>query len=269
MKLKEIPKSIYIAVKLRLNASSQKPQKPIKGCIVSLTSIPERLSTLHLTIMSLLQQSVQPDKIILWLNDSLAGNIPKTLKNLESDLFQIEYRQGTTSHRKLIFSLDEFSEHVVVTCDDDVMYPKNWLGSLFENHLQYPDCVVANECREISYDSSGEPLSYKEWPTIAEVGYTSENLLPIGYGGVLYPPGVLHKDVTKEALYMELAPRADDLWFKAMSLLNSIKVYRSSSPTQKPIPIVGAKGNSLAKTNINQDGNRTQWKAICDHYGIH
>ena len=43
-----------------------------------------------------------------------------------------------------------------------------------------------------------------------------------GVGAILYWPGCFHADIQKEELFMELAPTADDLWFKAMTALNNI-----------------------------------------------
>jgi hypothetical protein len=137
-----------------------------------------------------------------------------------------------------------------------------------QDHLRFPQDIIAHECREIMVGSENQLLPYKKWPTTERADYTALNLLPIGYGGVLYPPDVLHSDVVDEALYMRLAPKADDLWFKAMGLLKRVAVRRSSDPGEKPLPIIGAKGSSLATTNILQDGNRIQWQAICDYYQI-
>ena len=127
--------------------------------------------------------------------------------------------------------------------------------------------MIAHQCRAITV-SNDELLSYDKWPTIKDKNVSCANFLPIGYGGVLYPVGALHIDVTDASKYMMLAPKADDLWFKAMSFINKTQVRRSSNPGEKPLPIIGAKGSSLATTNISQDGNRIQWQAICDYYQI-
>ena len=44
--------------------------------IVSLTSYPPRFKTLHLTIKSLLDQTVRPDRIILWIGRGAMDLIP-------------------------------------------------------------------------------------------------------------------------------------------------------------------------------------------------
>jgi hypothetical protein len=205
---------------------------------------------------------------VLWLNEDLKHQVPKKLERLQNEIFEIRYKDQTSSHRKLVFSLLEFDKETIVTCDDDLIYPKNWLSSLYTSHQKYPGCVVANECREIIEDSKGHLKPYIDWPVATHKGYTSKNLLPIGYGGVLYPVGCLHEDATNAGLYLELAPKADDLWFKAMSFINQTEVYRSYDPTEKPIPIIGAKKSSLADDNVKKDMNREQWQAISDYYKI-
>lgn len=268
MKLKEYPLSLFRKWQLRLNSSSVPFNKSNSiPCVISLTSIPSRIETIDLVIRSLLMQDQPAEKIILWLNSSLKGLLPKKLNDLQSDYFEIRFRDQTSPHRKLVFSLQELTEKVVVTCDDDIMYDKTWLGRLYKDHLRYPKDIIAHQCRAITVIDEAL-LSYHQWPTIEDKDVSCANFLPIGYGGVLYPVGSLHSDVTDASKYMMLAPKADDLWFKAMSLINNTQVRRSSDPRGKPLPIIGTKGGSLAKTNIAQDGNRIQWQAICDYYQI-
>src|SRR5690554_6050266 len=160
-----------------------------KGDCFSIQCRQGRLAKLHLTIRSLLIQSVQPEKILLWLHHDLASQIPAALKDLQGDIFEIHYVDLTCSHRKLIHSLTAFPHKVIVTCDDDLMYNSSWLERLYLEHQKFPLDVIAHECRRITRDEQGELLPYKEWPTLNEPGIAGMDLLAIGYGGVLYPPG--------------------------------------------------------------------------------
>ncbi|MDG1938437.1 MAG: hypothetical protein P8I62_06260 [Pseudomonadales bacterium] len=273
MKLKEYPKSFFRARELKRKSLESLACKVNEvehsiPVIISLTSIPERLKYIHLTIRSLLCQDYTALKIVLWLNEELRGQLPKSLTELEHDRFEIIFNDHFSSHRKLVYSLDRYKESLIVTCDDDLMYDVTWLGRLMFDHKRFPSAVIAHECREITFGVDQKLLPYRRWSTIKAKDYSHVNLLPIGYGGVLYPAGALYADVTNRDLYMELAPKADDLWFKAMSFLKGTPVRRSSNPGEKPMPIIGAKGSSLAKENVFQDGNRIQWQAICNHYQI-
>lgn len=271
MKLKEYPLSATTAWRLRrLDARTLAAPAPAPApVIVSLTSIPGRLKNIHLTVRSLLSQTVKPEKIVLWLNDALRDAIPQSLGELTGEVFEIRYSGLTCSHRKLVHSLQTFPGRTIVTCDDDVLYATTWLEKLLADHRRYPDAIIAHECRMITRDpATGELKPYKEWPTVIEAGVTSASLLPIGYGGVLYPPQALAADTCDADLFLRLAPRADDLWFKAMSYLQGTPVRRCSATERKPIPIIGSQAVSLLKTNVREDGNRLQWQAICAHYGL-
>ncbi|MDQ2077153.1 glycosyltransferase family A protein [Marinimicrobium sp. ABcell2] len=269
MKLKEYPSSLFNACLLqplspvRLNSIEGMPL-PV---IVSLTSIPSRLATVHLTIRSLLAQTHKPEKVVLWLNDRLRGQIPDSLARLEGGVFQIRFAGLDCSHRKLVHARAAFPGRLIVTCDDDLMYGKSWLVRLYRDHLRHPQSVIAHECRSIALDG-GALLPYKQWPVETRQGVSDQRLLPIGYGGVLYPPGGLHEDVDNPELFLKLAPRADDLWFKAMSYLAGTTTRRSSDPGSKPIPIVRSQRDSLQKSNVKQDANRVQWQSICEYYNF-
>lgn len=269
MKLKELPESLWTAWKLK-----HIPLKDLQGAlqsapvIVSLTSIPSRLDSLYLVIRSLLNQTTPPKKILLWLHKDLQQKISGNLKELLGERFEIHYVDATCSHRKLVHALELYPEETLVTCDDDLMYRPTWLERLYLDHIEFPRDVIAHECREIKYNA-GTLMPYKEWKTQTQAGVTSTWMMPIGYGGVLYPPGVLYKDVTRADLYLTLAPRADDLWFKAMSHLRGTVTRRSRQPGKKPIPIAGSQKVSLKHTNVRENGNFDQWQAICSHYDIH
>ena len=269
MKLKELPISLFTALKLKHSTDTAllNEDRRTLPIIVSLTSIPSRLGSLHLVIRSLLLQTCLPEKITLWLHHDLRSQIPTSLAKLIGKRFEIHYVDLTCSHRKLVHSLELFPDKVIVTCDDDLMYSPTWLERLYQDHLVFPQDVIAHECREVRYND-GELAPYNEWLTQKQPAVTSTWMMPIGYGGVLYPPNVLYKDVTKTDLYLALAPRADDLWFKAMSYLQGTTTRRSREPGKKPVPIAGSQKVSLKHTNVRENGNFEQWQAICTHYNI-
>ena len=270
MKVKEIPISIFHTLRLMSKKAGYFEKRKSKEIpvIVSLTSIPSRLHTLHIVIRSLLDQEVLPKKILLWLNDSLKNDIPPQLSKLLSHRFEIKYSDLTCSHRKLIHSLDLFGDEIIVTCDDDLIYRKNWLKLLYNEHLENPDQVIANQTRYIRIASNGEILPYKQWTYPNQGILNPKAIIPIGAGGVLYPPNSLAKETTDQHLFLKLTPKADDLWFKAMSTIHETLSKEASVKPKYPIPIIGSQKESLKKSNIDKDKNRTQWIAVSDHFNI-
>jgi len=269
MKLKEIPGSLRRAYQLNGMSAKQFHQRhPCElDCVVSLTTIESRFSVLHLALRSLLSQSCPPRLIVLWVHHSLLAKLPEKVRCLEGQRFKIMGSDQTCSHRKLVESLKIFPDAVIVTSDDDVMYPHDWLERLWREHLRYPDAVVAHECRRIGYTKEGELLPYIGWKAESP-GASSETTMAIGNGGVLYPPGVLHPDVTDRSLYDRLAPKADDIWFKAMSYRLGTAVRKTNAPIPAPVPVLNTQRSALKNFNIKEDGNRLQWLQICDYYGL-
>ena len=266
MKISEIPSSIYHSIKLRYgNARNAKREQLKIPVIISLTSIPTRLSTLDITIKSLKKQDTLPEKIILWLHEDLKDKLPSRLERLQDDLFEIRYSPYTFSHRKLIHTLDAFPEHIVITCDDDVMYHPNIIRIAYEEHLKYPKDIIGNRCRIITYKNN-ELLPYNRWPFVNGRASQPEMVMPVGAFCTLYPPHSLDPLYSDVDLFLKLAPKADDLWFKAMALKKGTLSRSNARAIRTPIPIIGTQEVALKKVNKDQDYNRVQWLQICNHF---
>ncbi|NJB72436.1 hypothetical protein GGR42_002927 [Saonia flava] len=270
MKVKEIPVSLFHTCKLLMIPSKKikSPKSEKIPVIISLTSIPSRIPIVHITIRSLLFQSVTPDKIILWLHKDLKQQLPKKLKNLEGDIFEIRFSELTCSHRKLIHPLEFFPSNIIITCDDDMIYSSNWLKRLYKEHKKFPKDIIANQTRYINYNLKGELLPYKKWTKEEGMEFNQQAVLPIGAGGVLYPSKSLSDMATDQNLFLKLTPKADDLWFKAMSLLKGTCSRASKQSQKKPIPILGSQIESLKKNNVDNDKNRIQWLAVSEHFKL-
>lgn len=271
MKLKE-----YIPAMMTARKLNKIPLKKLKSSgtctlpiIVTLTSIPTRLKTIHITIRSLLNQTSKPEKIILWLDDNVREQVPEALEILTGDIFEIRTGKLSPSpHSKLVYTLTEYPDRTLVTVDDDLVYADHCLESLYNEHLKHPRSIIANKCRVISYNDEGIILPYKQWPMNNQPGITAKDLLALGFGGVLYPANSLHPDATNQELFMKLTPKADDLWFKMMSYLQGTEVRRPVTPAAEATPVIGSQEVSLKKTNVGEDGNRSQWIALCKYYSV-
>ncbi len=269
MKLKELPASLYQTFRLRaLPASALKRPGTQVPVIVSMTSIGPRLKGADLPVRSLLSQPTKPEKILLWLHESLKGKIPKRLAELEGEIFSISFASWDSPHLKLVRTLETHPGKVVVTVDDDLIYQSGWLEKLYREHQERPGHIIANQVRRIRYDGQGAPLSYSGWPTTYEPCLEGPEILPIGSAGALYPPGSLDDRFGEVELFLKLAPRADDLWFKAMSLLKGTPSAMACERPGPPIPILGSQAVSLKKQNIGQDKNREQWIALQDYFDL-
>lgn len=270
MKLTEIPPSLYKSIKLALKPikSFNEDNKERIPVIVSLTTIPSRIKTLHITIRSLLNQTVLPEKIVLWLNDSYKNNIPPKLEKLIGNTFEIRFSPYTFSHRKLIHSIENFPEKTIITCDDDLIYHPNSLNQLYQEHLKNPEVIIGNRCRRMTFDSNGNPLPYLQWPFADKTIPGEKLLMPVGAFLVLYPPNVLDKRFNDIELIHKLSPKSDDLWFKSTALLNNTLSVTPKKDAPEPCPIIGSQKVSLKSVNNKLDYKRVQWEQIIKHFNF-
>lgn len=196
----------------------------MKLLVLSLTTYGKRIDTVELVIRSLMSQTLRADKIVLWLDELefAANNIPVGLAKLESEQFSVQYCPNYKSYKKLVPSIQQFPDAVIITFDDDLIYPPNLVQDLFLAHQKVPSAVVTSRGRIIDVDENKSISSYNKWQFMQndQAAISADYcLLPVGYGGVLYPPHSLHAKTTDSSLFMQLAPSADDIWFKCMAML--------------------------------------------------
>ncbi len=250
----------------KLKSKDLKNEIPV---VVSLTTIPSRITYVHLTIRSLLAQSKKPSKILLWMSETHKSLVTKELKMLEGDIFEIHFSSYDLPHLKLIETLKKFPDLPIITVDDDQIYSNRLLQVLYETHVQKPSKIISTISRLIKTDENNRSLPYTKWPYIEDLNYESRFLLPLGVFGVLYPPNCFNENVTNMELIEALSPKADDLWFKALSLINGTEVSIVASKIAKPTLVLKTQEISLKNFNIGQDNNRIQWDRLAEYFNIY
>ncbi len=239
--------------------------------IVSLCSFPARLNTLWIVVELLMRQTVKPDMIILHLSKQQVPSmdaIPQSLLNMQERGLQIQIEDGEDlkPYGKIYFAKKKYPKDIIITVDDDIYYTYDIIERLIESHRKHPNCVIANRARAITYDETGELMSYNSWETVkANEGTSSLTLLQTGVGGVLYPPSSLHKDFFDKDLFMRLAPMGDDLWLFAMTKLNNNRVVRSNF--EGALLDIKIKGNTrLLSSNVHHNQNDIKVENIRNYY---
>lgn len=181
--------------------------------VVSLTSYPPRFPTLHLTLQSLLRQSVKADRTVLWIAQPEFASVPESVRTLQRDGLEIRVCDDLRSFKKLVPAIEAFPDAYIVTADDDLYFPVDWLKTLLAGS---GDWITARRAHRVVVDDSGKLKPYVLWPpaTVDSTdGAPREDLLPTTGAGVLFPPRSLHPDVTNRELFQRLCPDGDDLWF--------------------------------------------------------
>lgn len=238
--------------------------------IVSLTSYGERAYNVYLTIVSLMHQSCKANNIILWLadNEFNKDNLPVTLINLIGYGLEVRFCKDIKSYKKLIPTLKEYPNDVIITVDDDIIYPYTFLENFIKEHNAHPKDVLFTRGHKIKVNYALNKIQpYRSWEwNICDYDNASILLLPTGCGGVLYPPKCFCSDIFNEDYFSELAPTADDIWFKTMTTLNHT-LCRQIKVLQSIITITSTQHNALSLINNNSINlNDKQIDAISKQY---
>ena len=204
-----------------LAAEKRSPQ-----LIVSLTSFPGRIGSVDRTVNTLLQQTLKPDRLVLYLAGSQfpggTADLPESLLELQGYGLEIRWCDDLRSYKKLVPALRDFPEDIIVTADDDIYYQSDWLESLYRSFLRDPDCIHTRRACFLKYYNNGLVDIYAHYANGRCIPYYGNQLM--GGAGTLYPPHSLHEDVFDTGQIKTLIPTYDDIYFWAMAVINGKKI---------------------------------------------
>ncbi|MCU1589886.1 MAG: putative glycosyltransferase [Frankiales bacterium] len=240
---------------------------PTPDVIVSLTSFPGRIESAWVAAASLLRQSVAPQQVVLVLaEEEFPGQrLPQSLTRL-TGLTPLWVPTNNRSYKKLLPVRQQWPRAVVVTADDDVRYPRYWLAELLQGHDRQPDAIIGHRGSEMVPTAKGF-APYETWP-LASPGTPPHRVFLKGNGGILYPPGSLPEVAFDVALAEQLCPTADDVWFRATSLLAGTPVRRIRGGVFDPPTSRFSQDVALHHANLAGGANDTQLSQVLSHFGL-
>lgn len=235
--------SEFLALEPKLVVTNHRSTSPIIGdgdANVSLTSYGKRIGSVWKAIETIGAGTVKPRRIILWLDDAaVLANPPATLKRLCARGLEIRSCRDYGPHKKYYPYVCEIfpdePERTLVTADDDVFYPPNWLEELLAAHR--PDEVTAFRARI----RTNAP--YRSWMTCTTTE-PSEQVFATGVSGVAYPPRLLETLRERGEQFADICPMADDFWlhYAAVATGVPIRQVRDTSVLWWAMPIAAGKG---------------------------
>jgi hypothetical protein len=184
--------------------------------IVSLTSYPARFPTLHLTLGCLLDQSVRPDRVILWLAHDDMGLVPPEVRKLEDRGLEIRSCDDLRSFKKLVPALECFPAASIVTADDDLYFRRDWLAFLVTHARAHSDVIGYHRGHRLVRSEGGRLPRYSERQSDVQdqaARRPSPDVLPTTGAGVIFPPRSLAACAVDRELFQRLCAHGDDLWF--------------------------------------------------------
>lgn len=236
--------------------------------IVSLTTYPKRIGAIPAVLESIYNQTKKPDEIVLWLADS---QFPEKEKELPEQLLKlvaenrltIRWCEDLKPHKKYFYALQEYTDDLVVTIDDDLTYSRDMLASLYASYMLYPKAVSTVRAHLVMLDEQNRIMPYNTWiqETDRCIHKPSMQLMATGGAGALYPPGCFRKEFFDANAIMEHCPWADDLWLKAMQLVSDVPVV-VARPHEQLQYLPGTQEEALHHVNVRQNQNDVQLQNI-------
>lgn len=260
---------------LSRTAQGVAPSQDTPPVVVSLTTFDKRINDVYLTIESLFQQSHKADKIVLWVSkeDFSSEDLPAMLKLQMKRGLEVEFcEKDLGPYTKFFYALQRYPDSLVLTVDDDILYPPDMIDQLVRAYRKAPDVIHCHRAHKMTLGANGRILSYKQWARFTQDSQPSLHVFPTGVGGVLYFPGCFDDEILNQDAFTRFAPNADDVWLKAMSLKKGTycrKLDDSRDWELRFVVIEGSQAVALKRRNKQKSGgNDEQIEAVFDHYNL-
>jgi hypothetical protein len=230
-------------------------------CLISLTSWRPRLSQLPLALLTLLQQSVRPKGIVVWLTDEDHRALSARVRDRFGE-FDVRFAvcDDLGSHKKWLPMIEEGHGDRFVICDDDIIYPPEWFGALIAEDRT--DAYAGCKCHRIICDADGSVAPYSQWKKqITGDGNSSHRIFITGCGGAMIHPNRIEKPFLERAAIFAKCPRNDDIWLKAAHVAADIPCFK----TKYCFPCLEfpeSYASGLAASNVDAGGNDEQIRKV-------
>ena len=229
------------------------------GPAVSLTTFGPRIPTAFATIESIGLGSVRPRRLVLWLDDP-TDLAPLDLRLARQVARGLEVRLSANygPHTKYYPYVAELwtPGTTLVTADDDILYPPNWLRLLADAQRAAPDLVNCHRARQITLQD-GTLTPYNDWPNVRTT-VPGPRVFATGVSGVSYPPNLLAQLRDRGTDFVDRCPKADDIWLHYMAVQNGVGV-RQIRQRRRHFPVVLiAQVAKLQNENVAANGNDRQ-----------
>ncbi|WP_248240061.1 hypothetical protein [Microbacterium kunmingense] len=229
---------------------------------MSLTSYGARVKKCHIAVESIARGRLQPGKLILWLDDAaLLSDLSRGLRRQQSRGLEIRIAANYGPHTKYFPAvLSGIADDGLVTADDDVLYPRNWLRKLMDAQSSNPGCVVAYRARQITLDAHGDIAKYHDWP-FSEGRTPRVSNFATGHSGVSYPSSMIDALRSRGAAFESCAPRADDVWLHYVAFESGHMVTLVHSRSVSFDTVSGTQKGALKHSNVGNAANDEQIEA--------
>ncbi|MFM1791676.1 MAG: hypothetical protein RLZZ252_30 [Bacteroidota bacterium] len=230
--------------------------------VVSLTSYRGRIDWVYIPISSILLGSLKPNVVVLYLSrEEFPGelsDLPKELIRLQSHGLTIEFVDGNLrSHKKYRYAFEAFPNKKIITIDDDIIYPFDFLQRVFTLNEGLPEKSTVSCLGMRMQKGEGELgfMPYRHWEYVFNTDQGEDLLLMGGYG-CLYnsPSSMIHYFDEMEA--MNLFATGDDIYLYYLGRKAGLTNYVFGAEYSRIFPVIPwVQNTNLFEVNIGEGKN--------------
>jgi hypothetical protein len=240
--------------------------------VASLTTFPDRITKVHLSIEGIIRQSVKPDIILLWLAEcqfpGKEADLPESLLKLTNRGLVIKFCDDLRSHKKYYYTLQQFPNSKVILFDDDIFYHNEIIRNLINLNEKYPDYIIATRAHLMIFKENNL-APYNQW----KHNYKSTDVSLYHHhtsgNGTLIPNGNIFDQIFfDKKLLLEISPFSDDVWFKVNLIRLNIPVMITSEYQRDPLTQNGSYATSLVSQNSHNGLKDKQLIAALAYFKI-
>lgn len=236
----------------------------------TLTTFPDRIDSVQYTVKSLFNQSVKPDRIVLWLAEEefRRKEFPDSIKELQKRGLEIRYCDNLFGHKRNYKFIEEQKvNELLIMFDDDIIFPYYMIERLYDKWKEYPNAIICDRGQLLTFDGD-EVLNPGRWSSISDVGLDSPSyrILASPGGGCLVPPNSLYKDANDPEKIKKYALRTDDIWLMFMAAQNNTKILRTYKHHRIFILSESQQTVQLGKEAIYNGGYMRTFEALAEKY---
>jgi hypothetical protein len=243
-----------------------KQRKYNDSYIVTMTSHAGRFHSLGDFFRNFENQKLLPKRLILYLTETDSKMLIEREVYLPK-FVNIRLCEDLGPGKKLIPALREFSTKILITIDDDVIYPIDLIERLIAYSKDFPRNIIAGRTHYVTLDDNLKPRKYAEWDQNVQIYNQSSRLLfPTGVGMVLYPPNSLHHDVLDVETYLENCLFQDDIWFYIQAIRAGTEVRLLPGDNQFEY-LPKTQLNGLWESKNSKGGNDSALELLLKRYG--
>ncbi len=239
---------------------SYRDKKMYKDCIITLTTIPDRISKLRPTLLSLLDQSVAVSEIRINVPyTSCKGEkyiVPKWLQNLKYVKIRRHLTDRGPATKLLPALLDPRTDNKkIIVVDDDVIYGKNTIENLIltfnkYNRKELTAVTMYGDCIKKNYETDNT-LSVRIKNYLAGEKYTD---ILRGHAGYMVTKNMFTENLYNYNDYPKECFFVDDNYLSYHLKRNKVKILMVGA-NFKTIPLPELASGCIGALHDNENAN--------------